>query len=143
MSEPGGTNRADRADAAALIETARCAAIRTVPAKSLEQQQVLVLHRLRSQWMSTRHRYLNTLRGLLREFGIAVPLGVGVARTRIAHYLAQPPPELPAAIRPLLAQTLSEVQELEHHIEQIERDLTALTRADPRAQQLRQSPATG
>ena len=73
-------NKTDRADAAALIEAARCAAIRTVPAKSLEQQQVLVLHRLRSQWMSTRQLYLNTLRGLLREFGIAVPLGVRVAR---------------------------------------------------------------
>jgi len=103
-------NKTDRADAAALIEAARCADIRTVPAKSLEQQQVLVLHRLRSQWMSTRQRYLNTLRGLLREFGIAVPLGVRVARARIAYYLAQPPQELPAAIRPLLAQMLSEVK---------------------------------
>jgi Transposase len=46
-------NKTDRADAAALIEAARCTAIRAVPAKSLEQQQVLVLHRLRSQWMST------------------------------------------------------------------------------------------
>ena len=70
-------NKTDRADAAALIEAARCADIRTVPAKSLEQQQVLVLHRLRSQWMSTRQRYLNTLRGLLREFGIAVPSARG------------------------------------------------------------------
>jgi transposase len=136
-------NKTDRADAAALIEAARCTAIRTVPAKSLEQQQVLVLHRLRSQWMSTRHRYLNTLRGLLREFGIAVPLGVRVARARIAHYLAQPPQELPAAIRPLLAQMLSEVKELEHRIEQIERELTALTRADPVVQQLRQIPGIG
>jgi len=31
-------NKTDRADAAALIEAARCADIRTVPAKSLEQQ---------------------------------------------------------------------------------------------------------
>jgi len=129
-------NKTDRADAAALIEAARCADIQTVPAKSLEQQQVLVLHRLRSQWMCTRQRYLNTLRGLLREFGIAVPLGARLARTRIAHYLAQPPQELPAAVRPLLAQMLSEVKELEHHIEQIERDLTALTRADPVVQQM-------
>ena len=78
-------NKTDRADAASLIEAARCAGIRTVPAKSLEQQQFLVLHRLRSQWMNTRQRYLNTLRGLLREFGIAVPLGARIARTRIAQ----------------------------------------------------------
>jgi transposase len=136
-------NKTDRADAAALIEAARCAAIRTVPAKSLEQQQVLVLHRLRSQWMSTRQRYLNSLRGLLREFGFAVPLGASVARARIAYYLAQPPQELPVVIRPLLAQMLSEVKELEHHIEQIECELKALTRTDPVVQQLRQIPGIG
>jgi transposase len=78
-------NKTDRADAAALIEAARCADIQIVPAKSLEQQQVLVLHRLRSQWMCRRQRYFNTLRGLPREFGIAVPLGAslaGVAKLR-------------------------------------------------------------
>jgi transposase len=136
-------NKTDRADAAALIEAARCASIRPVPAKSLEQQQVLVLHRLRSQWMSTRHRYLNTLRGVLREFGIAVPLGTTVARARIAHYLAQPPQELPAATRPLLSEMLGEVNELEHRIEQIERELNSLTRADPVVQQLRRIPGIG
>src|SRR5437879_12005097 len=106
-------NKTDRADAAALIEAARCAAIRTVPAKSLEQQQVLVLHRLRSQWMSTRHRYLNPLRRLLRGSGIAVHIALGVARTRIAHYLAQPPQALPAAIRPLPAQLPRAAQAVE------------------------------
>jgi transposase len=136
-------NKTDRADAAALIEAARCADIQTVPAKSLEQQQVLVLHRLRSQWMCTRQRYLNTLRGLLREFGIAVPLGARLARTRIAHYLAQPPQELPAAVRPLLAQMLSGVKQLEQQIEQVERELTDLSRTDPVVQQLRQIPGIG
>ena len=136
-------NQTDRADAAALIEAARCADIQTVPAKSLEQQQVLVLHRLRSQWMCTRQRYLNTLRGLLREFGIAVPLGARLARTGIAHYLAQPPQELPAAVRPLLAQMLSGVKQLEQQIEQVERGLTDLSRTDPVVQQLRQIPGIG
>jgi glyoxylase-like metal-dependent hydrolase (beta-lactamase superfamily II) len=72
-------NKTDRADAAALIEAVRCADIQPVPVKTLEQQQVLALHRLRSQWMSTRHRYVNTLRGIPREFGVPIaqllPLG--------------------------------------------------------------------
>jgi transposase len=29
------------------------------------------LHRLRNRWVSSRVRYVNTLRGILREFGIA------------------------------------------------------------------------
>jgi transposase len=38
---------------------------------------------------------------------------------------------------------LSEVKELEHRIEQIERELTALTRPEPVVQQLRQIPGIG
>jgi transposase len=93
-------SKTDRADAAALIEAARCGEIHPVPVKSLEQQQVLALHRLRSQWMSTRHRYINLLRGLLREFGIAIPLGARAARTHIGRLVAQPPAQLPAALLP-------------------------------------------
>jgi transposase len=55
-------NKTDRADAAALIEAARCAEIRAVPVKTVEQQQIQALHRLRAQWMSARVRYINTLR---------------------------------------------------------------------------------
>src|SRR5580658_729411 len=59
-------NKTDRADAAALIEAARCAEIKAVPIKTVEQQQIQALHRLRTQWLSTRHRYINALRGTLR-----------------------------------------------------------------------------
>ena len=81
-------NKTDRADAAALLEAMRCSDIRPVPVKTLEQQQVLGLHRLRSQWMSTRQRYVNTLRGILREFGIAIAPGVGAAKRQIAQQLS-------------------------------------------------------
>ena len=136
-------NKTDRADAAALIEAARCADIQAVPVKSLEQQQMLALHRLRSQWLGTRQRYLNTLRGLLREFGIAIPLGARVARSHIAQHLAQSRRDLPAAIRPLLDQMLGDVDQLERLTDQIERQLACLTHTDTVVQQLRQIPGVG
>jgi hypothetical protein len=58
-------NKTDRADAAALIEAARCADINAVPVKTVEQQQIQALHRLRAQWVGNRVRYINTLRGVL------------------------------------------------------------------------------
>ena len=136
-------NKTDRADAAALIEAARCADIQAVPVKSLEQQQMLALHRLRSQWMGTPQRYLNTLRGLLREFGIAIPLGARVARSHIAQHLAQSRRDLPVAIRPLLEQMLGDVDQLERLTDQTERQIACLTQADPVVQQLRQIPGVG
>jgi transposase len=136
-------NKTDRADAAALIEAARCAEINPVPVKTLEQQQVQCLHRLRSQWMSTRHRYVNTLRGILREFGIIIPLGVRAAKSQIGAALAEADNELPDGLRPILAQMLDEIRSLEEKILSIERELTVLSRSDERVQQLREIPGIG
>lgn len=136
-------NKTDQADAAALIEAARCVEIREVPVKTVEAQQIQSLHRLRSQWMSTRQRYVNTLRGILREFGFAIPLGVNVAKEQIGAALADPGSEVPQALRATLTQMLQEVRVLEENILGVERQLNALSCADVRVQQLRQIPGIG
>jgi len=47
-------NKTDRADATALLEAARNATIHPVPVKSVTQQALTGLHRLRSTWLATR-----------------------------------------------------------------------------------------
>ena len=68
-------NKTDAADAAALLEAARCADIAPVRVKSVEQQALQGLHRTRSLWMATRTARINALRGFCREFGIAIAQG--------------------------------------------------------------------
>jgi transposase len=136
-------SKTDRADAAALIEAARSSQIREVPIKTIEQQQLQSLHRLRSQWLSTRQRYLSTLRGILREFGVLIPLGASVAKTQVALALAQADSDLPAGLRPALAQMLQQITALEEKILSVEHQLAALTRTDERARQLREIPGVG
>src|SRR5437762_7235919 len=111
-----GRSKTDRADAAALIEAARSSQIRAVPIKTLEQQQLQSLHRLRSQWLSTRQRYLATLRGILREFGIVIPLGPSVAKAQVGATLAAADSAIPEGLRPALAQLLQEIAPLEEKI---------------------------
>jgi transposase len=136
-------NKTDRADAAALLEALRCTDIQAVPVKSLEQQQILSLHRLRAQWMSSRHRCINTLRGILREFGIPIALGVTAAKTQAARALTDSGTEVPPCLRPALGQMLEEVTSIERNIESIERELVNLSRADERIQQMREIPGIG
>jgi transposase len=126
-----------------LIEAVRCSDIRPVPAKTLEQQQVLALHRLRNQWMSSRHRCVNTLSGLLREFGVPIALGVTAAKAQISAALAGAGSGVPAGVRPALARMLQEVATLEQTIDDIERELATLTRSDERVQQVRAVPGIG
>jgi transposase len=136
-------SKTDRADAAALIEAARSSQIREVPIKTLEQQQLQSLHRLRSQWLSTRQRYLATLRGILREFGVMIPLGASVAKAQVSVALAQADSDIPQGLRPGLAEMPREINALEQKILSIEQQLAALTRTDERARQLRELPGVG
>ena len=46
-----------------------------MPVKTIEHQAIASLHRLQSTWLATRTARLNTIRGLLREFGIFIPVG--------------------------------------------------------------------
>jgi transposase len=47
-------NKTDAADAAALLEASRCSDMHPVPVKSVEQQALQGLHRIRSLWMGNR-----------------------------------------------------------------------------------------
>ena len=58
-------NKTDAADACALLEAARCADIVPVRVKSVEQQALQGLHRIRSRWMGTRTSRINTSARLL------------------------------------------------------------------------------
>jgi transposase len=136
-------NKTDRADASALIEALRCADIQPVPVKSVDHQQIQALHRVRTQWVRTRAGRINTLRGVLREFGIAIPLGASTAKARVAAALEDPENELPAGIRAPLAEMLKEIHELEARIAQTERDLRELTRNDEVIRHLETVPGIG
>ena len=81
-------NKTDAADAGALLEAARAGDIKPVAVKSIEQQALQGLHRLRSGWMATRTRRINTLRGFCREFGLDVRVGAVQGLAAIARLIA-------------------------------------------------------
>jgi transposase len=80
-------NKTDATDAAALLEAARASDMRPVLVKSVEQQALQGLHRIRSLWMGTRTSRINALRGFLREFGIVVPVGARTGLEAISRVL--------------------------------------------------------
>jgi transposase len=136
-------NKTDRADASALIEALRCADIQPVPIKSVEHQQIQALHRVRSQWVQTRCSRINTLRGVLREFGIVIPLGPSMAKARVAEALEDAENELPVGLRASLAEMLNEVRDLESRATEVERQLRELARTDEVVGHLQTLPGIG
>jgi transposase len=125
-------NKTDAADALALLEAARAADIKPVAVKSIEQQGLQALHRMRSGWMASRTRRINTLRGFCREFGLIVPEGAVRGLAQIARYLADEHSGLPGMLRASMRLMVEEVRLLEARIGQLERELSAIARQSPR-----------
>jgi hypothetical protein len=124
-------NKTDAADAAALLEAVRASDIRPVRVKSVEQQALQGLHRIRSLWMGTRTSRINALRGFCREFGIAIPVGARTGMEAIGRVLADPQTAVPDLIRGTASLLMEEIRLLEARIAQLERELTDMARSEP------------
>jgi transposase len=103
-------NKTDATDAAALLEAARASDLRPVRVKSVEQQALQGLHRIRSLWMGARTSRINALRGFCREFGIAIPVGARTGIEVIGRVLADPQSAVPELIRHTASQLLEETK---------------------------------
>jgi transposase len=68
-------DKSDHNGALAIAEAAHRPNITPVPIKSVEQQDIQALHRLRERYVSQRTALINQTRGLLSEYGIIAPLG--------------------------------------------------------------------
>jgi transposase len=136
-------NKTDRADAKGILEAARNESIRPVPVKSESQQVLCALHRLRSTWLAARTARLNTVRGLLREFGVVISIGSRRVRPTVTALLADTDGTIPAALHPALQSALDEIAELERCLLQVERQIAALATVNPVVETLRTIPGIG
>src|SRR3970282_2027047 len=77
------TNKSDRNDAEAICEAVGRPNMCFVPVKTAEAQAVLALHRARQGFVKARTAQANQIRGLLAEFGLVIPKGIGHIATRV------------------------------------------------------------
>jgi len=135
--------KTDRTDVEALLQAYRSAGLRGVPVKTVAQQEVASLHRLRQQWLTTRTARVNALRSLMAEFGVIVPPGVRQV-CRAAHRLLDDPDGgVPARLRRTLLDVVDEIRALEQRVAGCDRELQALADADPVISQLQTIPGVG
>lgn len=132
-------NKTDRADCEAILEAFRCDGLKPVAVKTLDQQELQMMHRLREQWKQTRLARMNFLRGLLREQGIALPLGNRAAISTARQHLV----DLPTTSLRLLQPLLSEIHQLSESLETLESQISMLTRHHPVVKRLQTIPGVG
>ena len=136
-------DKTDSTDTRGILEAYRNDQIRPVPIKTPTQQLLASLHRLRSTWLHDRISRINTLRGLLREHGIFIPLGARNVLPQVWAALGDADSGLPDALRPFLAEACSEIRELERRIDSCECQLAALSKQIPMVQRYLSVPGVG
>ena len=136
-------NKTDRSDVEGLLEANRCGGIHPVAVKTVEQQTLQALHRMRAQWQATRTARLNAMRGVLREYGVPLAAGARTALKRIPLVLADPTLGLPAEVSAILAMLLEDVRSLEARVAAIDQQLARVAREHPIAHRLQQVPGVG
>ena len=93
------SNKNDVADAEAICEAVGRPNMRFVPIKSVEQQAVLALHRVRQGFVRARTAQGNQIRGLLGELGLIISKGIVNVAKRVPTVLEAAGEELPASFR--------------------------------------------
>ncbi len=81
------TNKNDSLDAEAICEAVARPNMRLVPLKSPEQQTVLSLHVAREGFVHARTAQTHQIRGLMLEFGLAVPQGIRHLYVRVPELI--------------------------------------------------------
>ena len=114
------TNKNDMADAEAICEAVSRPNMRFVPIKNVEQQAILSVHRARQGFVKARTAQANQIRGLLSEFGIVIPQGIGSIAKRMPDILEDGENSLPGAMRKLLERLNDHLKELDRQVEELE-----------------------
>jgi len=135
----GKRGKNDAADAAAICEAVMRPNMRFVPAKSVEQQAQLMVHRARQGFVQQRTATINRIRGLLSEFGIVLPLKAATVRRQALQQLE----DLPGWANTVIGDLLSEVSRLDERIAQYDRHIEAIAKASAPARRLMQLPGVG
>lgn len=137
------TNKHDAADAEAICEAVARPNMRFVAVKSAEQQAILAVHRARQGLVKARTAQANQIRGLLGEFGVVLPQGIGHIAKRLPAILEDPDYALPGSFRQLLARLLEQLQHLDGQVGQLDIEIQRWHRDSPASQRLAKIPGIG
>lgn len=130
------SNKNDYNDAEAICEAVSRPTMRFVAIKSVEQQDIQALHRIRQAIVKTRTAQANQIRGLLGEYGIVIPQGITWLRRRIPEILEDGENGLTARFRAWLYTLYQELQALDKRVEGCTREIVQLFNSNEACQRI-------
>jgi len=136
-------NKNDANDALAIAEAARRPRIRFVPVKTVAQQEVQILHRIRARHVRNRTALVNQLRGLLSEYGVITAKGRTKLMAALPGMLEDAGNALTPVARRVVCELYEELRDLDARVMQDTQAIKAQVNDDDACQRLQAIPGFG
>lgn len=137
------TNKHDMADAEAICEAVTRPNMRFVPIKTVDQQAILAVHRVRQGLVKARTAQANQIRGLLAEMGLVIPKGIKHLFCLVPSLLDEAKAVLPAAFCQLIERLLAHLKELKRQVDELELEILRWHRQNEASRTLEAIPGVG
>ena len=137
------TNKTDANDAEAICEAMSRPSMRFVAVKTVEQQDLQAVHRVRSSLIRDRTAKANQLRGLVYEYGLVAPRELHALRRAVPEWLEDADNGLTVRFRALLAGLYSDLRLLDERVRELDREIAAIAREHEPISRLEQLTGIG
>jgi transposase len=137
------SNKNDANDAEAICEAMSRPNMRFVKMKSVEQQDMQAIHRVRADLISHRTAKMNQVRGLAAEYGLVAPQRVYALRKALTLWLEDAENGLTDRFRHLLNDLRDDLIYLENRIASLDAEIRNIADTDPMAVRLQQLRGVG
>lgn len=122
-------NKNDFNDAEGIYDAVTRPNMREVAVKTIEQQDIQMVHSARQNLIKQRTAIANQVRGFLGERGIALPQGIGQVRKGLPRILEDGENALSVLSREILAEQYARIPELDTEIKAQDRRIQPLCQA--------------
>lgn len=134
------SNKSDANDAEAICEAVGRPSMRFVPIKTLEQQDIQSVHRIRSHLVMKKTALMNMIRGLLHEYGIAIPQGISSLKKTIVELSEV---EITSTTLFFCKDLYEELLAIEEKIEKYDNKINEIFESNPMCKRLETIPGIG
>src|ERR1700757_1309760 len=117
------SNKTDANDAQAVCEAMSRPSMRFVAVKTIEQQDIQAVHRVRAALISERGAKANQLRGLAYEYGLVAPREIAALRQAVPVWLEDGSNGLTVRLRALLAGLYEDLRALDERVRELDKEI--------------------
>jgi transposase len=137
------SNKNDANDAEAICEAMSRPHMRFVTVKTVAQQDIQAVHRIRAELTKQRTAKANQIRGLVSEYGLVAPKELMHLRRALPCWLEDAENGLSDRFRRLLNGLWGDLRALDERMSELDHEIGLIAQSDPGAKRLQQLRGVG